>query len=584
MVETTNRTGLRAAEVARELASCRAETFALLDRLNTQDAQTRRVNLATALEEHDARAVLSIALVGQYSAGKSTIVSALTGRRDVRIDADIATDRTSAYGWNGVELVDTPGLFTERADHDATTYEAISRADLLAFCLTYMLFDSITIGNFCKLAYEQGYRGKILLLVNKLSGEAGDVETRISTYERSIADSLQPHELSDFPRVFIDARDYVEGIDEGDDYLVRESRFPTLIDALNRFTEEQGMLARIETPALILRRHLDEVERQILPDGPGDAAYLELLDRLERKVRNVRERLRLGAKRIALDYSAKVAGQGTMLARTLGTEEYEAMAKTAQQGVEEDSKLACDQLNGLIEQMREEVRLEVERILNSDLANAVADRLGVGSEVRQSNIAGVEQLAEWRERVGHLEAIGKEAGVHVTRLATDSGRAAAQASSGFLSASQVAGSSLHQGVYAVGKFFNYSFGPWQAVNIAKNIANVTKVLGPLMTVAGVALEVYQARQETKREEEIAQGRREIVGQFHAMGREMEAHIEKTLRTEVEPRVFNILETRVADARQKRTADASQSNENLATVQDLRSRLRLLLDAPSGKVL
>ena len=51
--------------------------------------------------------------------------------------ADIATDKTSSYDWNGIKIIDTPGLFTDRQDHDAITYDAIDKADLLVFSLTY---------------------------------------------------------------------------------------------------------------------------------------------------------------------------------------------------------------------------------------------------------------------------------------------------------------------------------------------------------------------------------------------------------------------------------------------------------------
>jgi hypothetical protein len=125
------------------------------------------------LAEYRARGLLTVAFVGEYTAGKSTIISALTGRRDIAISADIATDRTTEYEWNGTHVIDTPGLFTERRDHDAITYDAIRRADLVAFCLTHQLFDSITVENFKKLAFDDGYRPKMLLVVNKMSAEAG---------------------------------------------------------------------------------------------------------------------------------------------------------------------------------------------------------------------------------------------------------------------------------------------------------------------------------------------------------------------------------------------------------------------------
>ena len=134
-----------------------AELSKLLLEIDTERFDRVQQCLIEDIKEHQEIASLTIAFVGQYNAGKSTTISALTGRRDIRIDSDVATNETSIYKWNGIEVIDTPGLFADRADHDEITYKAIERADLLVFCLTYMLFDSITANNFKKLAYERDY-------------------------------------------------------------------------------------------------------------------------------------------------------------------------------------------------------------------------------------------------------------------------------------------------------------------------------------------------------------------------------------------------------------------------------------------
>lgn len=106
---------------------------------NEQSFSQIKNKLNQDLQQYKQEALISVAFVGQYSAGKSTIISALTGKRDIKIDADIATDKTTSYNWNGIKIIDTPGLFTDRADHDAITYQTIDQADLLVFSLTYML-------------------------------------------------------------------------------------------------------------------------------------------------------------------------------------------------------------------------------------------------------------------------------------------------------------------------------------------------------------------------------------------------------------------------------------------------------------
>ena len=73
---------------------------------------------ASALQQqrhgHRDRPLLSLAFSGQFSAGKSTIISALTGETDIRISADVATDEVKAYRWRNIELWDSPGLYADR--------------------------------------------------------------------------------------------------------------------------------------------------------------------------------------------------------------------------------------------------------------------------------------------------------------------------------------------------------------------------------------------------------------------------------------------------------------------------------------
>ncbi len=45
---------------------------------------------------------ITVAFVGQYSSGKSTIIKALTGEKDILIDADIATGAVTPYEWGGL--------------------------------------------------------------------------------------------------------------------------------------------------------------------------------------------------------------------------------------------------------------------------------------------------------------------------------------------------------------------------------------------------------------------------------------------------------------------------------------------------
>jgi small GTP-binding protein len=290
-----------------------------------------------------------VAFVGQYNAGKSTTISALTGRRDIRIDSDIATDKTANYDWNGIKLIDTPGLFTDRKDHDETTYEAINKADLLIFCLTYMLFDSVTAENFKKLAYEKGYRWKMMLVINKMSDEAGEEAQKIANYRQSLAEALKPYTIDEFPICFIDAKDYCEGVDEEEDFLVEVSRFQTFIDALNNFVARRATLARYDTPVRIALACVDEAQSSFTRNNSQDSTFLEVLTRLSRTVRKERDRLRTKVQNIALEMSSAVAKEGTSLAAAVGSEQdFEMLNKQAELNVQKHYEKAESKLQDTV--------------------------------------------------------------------------------------------------------------------------------------------------------------------------------------------------------------------------------------------
>ena len=116
----------------------------------------------------DENAAVKLVFIGQYSAGKSSIIKMLTGE-NVAVGADITTQNTGAYSWNSLEIIDTPGIHTGvRPDHDKITYEQINKAAMLIFVITCEGFDR-TVGNhFRQLAVEQKRGGNMVLVVNKM--------------------------------------------------------------------------------------------------------------------------------------------------------------------------------------------------------------------------------------------------------------------------------------------------------------------------------------------------------------------------------------------------------------------------------
>lgn len=75
----------------------------------------------------------SIAFFGAFSDGKSTILSALIHRLDIKIAPEPTTDRINTYVYGDYFIIDTPGLFSEFLMHDEKTKKYISEANLVLY-------------------------------------------------------------------------------------------------------------------------------------------------------------------------------------------------------------------------------------------------------------------------------------------------------------------------------------------------------------------------------------------------------------------------------------------------------------------
>jgi GTP-binding protein EngB required for normal cell division len=78
------------------------------------------------------KAPFQIAVFGAFSDGKSTVLSTLTGQT-VKIAPGPTTSSVETYALGEYFIVDTPGLFSGTAEHDAKARDCISRAHVLMF-------------------------------------------------------------------------------------------------------------------------------------------------------------------------------------------------------------------------------------------------------------------------------------------------------------------------------------------------------------------------------------------------------------------------------------------------------------------
>ena len=579
----------KAAEISDRFETALREFDALLAAAGEPLAPVRQ-RLQNGLAEYKQQGSLTVAFVGQYSAGKSTIISALTGRRDIHIDADIATDKTTTYDWNGIKIIDTPGLFTDRPDHDATTYEAIAKADLLVFCLTHMLFDTLTAENFKKLAYTEGYRWKTMLVVNKMSAGASDSqEQKIASYRHSLSEALNPpdsaespgdaktrisYDIDEFPICFIDARDYCEGVDEGDPDWAQGSHFDCFINELNQFIHRRSSLAKLDTPIRWTLSCLDDAQIGFARDSDEDAAFLEVLARLSRQIHKERERLRTTVKTIALELVAAINAEGSRLALAVGEDDFESLNAQAEIKARQAYERAGDAFESALQQAAQSMRRAVQTELKSNLTQAFAAQLNFDGEINAQQLSDPKHR-QLRGQVAWLQQIGDQFGTQVTKLATR--ELASTAGSGLLRSIDAAGSQLHAGIYGAGKLVGFKFQPWQAVGMAKNIGNAARFLGPAVAIASILIDWSDMHREREHERKMADIRRDITSQFKAIAADLEQQMHTQLQ-QFEGQVYGQIEDYIADARRQTEAAMAASRSELSQLATIRQTLQSVLGA------
>jgi len=562
----------QAAEVVTRFNNYCKQFNQLLLQSDNEELRQIRQRIIEDLKDYHKDGILSVAFVGQYSAGKSTIISAITGKRDIKIDADIATDKTSNYYWDGINLIDTPGLFTERKDHDAITYDTINKADLLIFCLTSMLFDSITVENFKKLAYEKGYRWKMMIVVNKMSDEAGDDEQKVINYRLSLAEALKPYQIDEFPLCFIDAKDYCEGIDTNDEFLIEISRFQTFIDVLNNFVNSRRSLARLDTPVRIVLSGINDAQICFTHDNNEDTAFFEILKRLSRTVNQERERLRNEVRNIALNLFSAVTNEGTMLASALGGDEnFELRNKRTEKNVRTHYEQATNEMECCVSNAFSSIQNEIENVFNSDLVQTFVTRLQLKYQTGVKNSNPDLDVNKIADQIQKLSNIGEQIGLQPLR----SNWTNTYQGEGFLRSMDVAGSQLHHTVRSVGESLGYHFRPWEAVNLAKNIGNSLMIVGNVVSVLGIGVAIYQKYQEHEAEQKLAHARLDITSQFIKMGESLRNQIYDQL-SEIEIKLYSEIENKISEARRNQEQSIVVSNKGMQQITQIRNELESIL--------
>ena len=483
----------QATKYANEINEC-TDMLVSLYRKNGYGQQAD--DLVLRLNETTMSEKIKVVFVGPYTAGKSTIVSALTGNKTIKIDSDIATDKVTSYDWSGIKLTDTPGLYTENPQHSQLAIQAIRESDLLVYCITSDLFNQYTKEDFIKWAFEENCVHKLFLVINKMSKEYGDYETLVQNYTSSLNKALSPHSVDEFSHCFVDAKDYKDGFADDDRELIELSHFELFISQLNDFVSQKGHLGKLDKPIGILKDSISDIISSV-SKNEQDRTFFDLLTRIEKKVHQKHKQVEIDLSNVIRRGLTPIINKGTELSPRVGEKDID----FTEEDLQEMISSCCEKINKDLQELTQtcidELNEDITSILSSETASYFFN--SVNGKSREKNIFGFHSKESKlsRAQFDSINSIVSEITGQVIGLS-----GADKAAHFFMKAGEASGSQLHTAVKFVGGKLGHSFKPWEAVKIAKNIGNVAKVLGPLTSVIGFAFNVKDVVDEQTRINQI----------------------------------------------------------------------------------
>ena len=535
----------------------------IIEQLKTK-IKEQGIELPENLDEHPIR----IVFVGQYSAGKSTIMQMLTGNEDITIGESITTQKLASFKWNGIEIIDTPGIHTElRPDHDEISYEAIASADMLVYVITNELFDNHIGANFRKLAIDKDKAGEMILVVNKMNRTAnGNTPEQQEIIKNDLNEKkvLTPYTPEQLHISFLDAESYIESLPEREedpelaDELLERSGYIEFINTLNEFVKEKGMSSKLTTQLYIIDKKLEDEIEQLQPKSEDDDinALEENLIQQKYILVDARGRIYQEAKDISIKSASQIREIGlnaaNLITEDCKQEEVERELENYTREVENISEKCQIEIQTVVNERLHEINKELDGLENSTFSMELKTRLTKKYNKLPDSVKKI--LAGTGDGM-------KRAGKAIVNKSYKAG-----VNSG-LKLTNFSGGKIHELVLKFGEKLNYKFKPWQAIKIAKGIA----ILGNVLNALGIGLELFLQLQSDNKEDqlkkELRKNREVIRSQFNTVANSLEDYtsnyITKNVCTSLEESI-NELDKNIQEIRNTKStrSDRCKKLENI----------------------
>ena len=469
---------------------------------------------------------VTLVFAGQYSAGKSSIVKVLTGREDIAVGAGITTEETHFYDWNGIKVIDTPGVGTKtRPDHDEIAYSAISKADLLVFVITNELFSSHLAEHFQKLAIEKGRAHEMILVINKMRRCAkGNSPEAQSVIREDIKKILKSHSPEDLRTSFIDAESALESRSEKDAETksIRWdiSGVDCFTENLNDLVRKKGVIGKRSTVLYNLQQLLKEAQESETTDDKDVDALIELSLQQRRALVEAQSRIPRAVEAEIHKSCIEIRQEGRKVADMIN---HSANTETIDQEFQKSQhrvRTIIDQLEQNIQVMlrehKENVDNRIDGIDNSELAKELSPRLMHRIQEDTISPGSISSLKNSSKVSSNLGAF----------LTENSFNPNSGSVSELLQHDQFSDTETHDAVQAIGKLFELEFDPWEAVKLTRGIAGLGSCIAIVGSILSFVLQILLRPDTSQLESAIRDSRAEIRTLFNDVAHEIEIYYDQ----------------------------------------------------------
>lgn len=420
---------------------------------------------------------LKVAFCGQYSAGKSTMISALTGLKNIKIGQGVTTEDVTEYNFNGFSIVDTPGIKAGREDHDKKSLEYIEKADLLVYVITADGFSDVLMRNFKKMAFEDSYINKMMLVINKKSLEN---EENKENWLKDLKSSFDKEVYDNLKISVIDAETYLESLKETDIEINKElldySNFNNFKLNLNEYVNEKGLHGKIISRINIIQGFIDRFSTELSQEIEIDTLKekIKFLKDKEKEINRFFNETILEMER-EVNCIKNNFKSGIYLENIENLEDEKSQSQVS-------LKTYLSNLNNKIEDYVkdkiEEISIKVEEIENDYIEKIQFINLKIENSLK------------------NYKTVKNTVGV-VSKVCGDVGDAFAQ-------------NFKKSHLNALSNFFNVKIKWWKKASMVNNFKFVGKGLG----AAALALDIYNQHKESELDNEIRKIKAEVESEFN----------------------------------------------------------------------